>query len=179
MKRMNAENRRGHRWVGTLITVAVVLAVLLCNVLFSFVADRYLWQVDESVTKYITDPRSLYTVTDDFIDLMGEYAIPMVDSVNEERVARGEEPITVNIIFCAERDYIYAGTYSRYCLYTALGLQKAFPEQVKVSFINVKKNPSAVQKYKVTSATNIYPSNVIFEFGTEYRVYSMDYFFKK
>ena len=179
MKRMNAENRRGHRWVGTLITVAVVLAVLLCNVLFSFVADRYLWQVDESVTKYITDPRSLYTVTDDFIDLMGEYAIPMVDSVNEERVARGEEPITVNIIFCAERDYIYAGTYSRYCLYTALGLQKAFPEQVKVSFINVKKNPSAVQKYKVTSATNIYPTNVIFEFGTEYRVYSMDYFFKK
>ena len=179
MKRMNAENRRGHRWVGTLITVGVVLAVLLCNVLFSFVADRYLWQVDESVTKYITDPRSLYTVTDDFIDLMGEYAIPMVDSVNEERAARGEEPITVNIIFCAERDYIYAGTYSRYCLYTALGLQKAFPEQVKVSFINVKKNPSAVQKYKVTSATNIYPSNVIFEFGTEYRVYSMDYFFKK
>ena len=43
MKRMNAENRRGHRWGGTLITVGVVLAVLLCNVLFSFVADRYLW----------------------------------------------------------------------------------------------------------------------------------------
>lgn len=178
-RHIHTAHRAGHRARFTLLTVAVLLVTLALNLGVSLLADRYLWQVDETVTKYTTDSRALYTATDDFIQLMGDFAIPMVDSVNEERAARGEAPITINIIFCSERDYIYRNEYSRYCLYTALGLQKAFPEHVKVSFVNVRKNPSAVQKYKVTSATNIYPSNLIFEFGTEFRVYSMDYFFKK
>ncbi len=179
MKTNHTENRRGRRSVGVVVTVGVLLGVLLLNVLFSLAADRWMWQVDETVTRYLQDKRSLYTPEDAFIDLIGEYAIPMVDSVNAARAEEGEEPLTVNIIFCAERDYIYADWKARYCLYTALGLQKAFPDHVKVSFVNVTQNPSAVQKYKVTSASHIYPTNVIFEFGTEYRVYARDYFFKK
>lgn len=173
-------SRTGRKSLSTVVTVIVLVAVLGVNIVFSLIADKNMWQVDETVTRYTTDSeRSLYTVSDAFIDLIGSSAVPMVDSVNAERAGRGEEPITVNLIFCNDRDKIYGNTYSRYVLYTALGLQKAFPDHVKVSFINVTKNPSAVQKYKVTSTTHIYPSNLIFEFGTEYRVYSMDYFFKK
>lgn len=175
----HTENRTLHRSFGVLLTVAVLLVTLLLNALVSYFGDKYLWQVDETVTKYITDKRSMYTVTQPFLKLFGDSAAPMIDSVNAERAAKGEEPITVNIIFCSEKDKIYANTYSRYVMYTALGLQKAYPRHVNVTFVNSVQNPSAVQKYKVTSATNIYPSNVIFEFGSEYRVYSLEAFFNK
>lgn len=172
--------RLGRRTLFTLITVLVLVAVILLNLIISLLAQDNIWQIDETVNRYTNDSMkhlSLYTPTEPFMTLIEENAIPMVDKVNAERESRGEDPITVNIIFCADRDLVWASDQMRYVLYTALNLQKTFKDQIKVSFINVNKNPSAVQKYKATSSTRIYSSNVIFEFGTEYRVYSMANFF--
>ena len=53
---MNQESnmpRRGtRRAVGLALTLTVIAALLAFNVLFSFVADRFMWQVDATVTKY-------------------------------------------------------------------------------------------------------------------------------
>ena len=46
-----------------------------------------------------------------------------------------------------------------------------------MEYLNIAQNPSQVQKYKATSSTNIYSHQIIFEFGTEYRVTSYDYFY--
>ena len=178
--------RKGTRRVlGTALTVSVIAAVLLFNVLFSFVADHYMWQVDETITKYTKlnkvsqKDKSFYTPTKEFLDVIEEYAIPMVEKVNAERAAKGEEPITVNIKFCMDRDRVYEYDKLRMIQYTALALQKEFPDAVKVSYIDIEKNPSAVQKYKANSNSHIYPHQVIFEFGGEFRVCSYDYFFLK
>lgn len=172
--------RLGRRTLFTIMTVLILVAVILLNLIISILGQDNIWQIDESVNRYTNDTMkhlSLYTPTAPFMQLIEENAIPMVDKVNAERETRGEDPITINIIFCADRDLVWSSDQMRYVLYTALHLQKAFKDQVNVSFINVNKNPSAVQKYKATSATRIYSSNVIFEFGTEYRVYSMANFF--
>ncbi len=172
--------RLGRRTLFTTITVLILVAVMLLNLIVSLLGQDNIWQIDASVNRYTNESMKhlkLYTPTEPFMNLIEENAIPMVDKVNAEREARGEEPITVNIIFCADRDLVWNSDQMRYVLYTALNLQKAFQDQIKVSFINVNKNPSAVQKYKATSSTRIYSSNVIFEFGTEYRVYSMANFF--
>ncbi len=173
--------RRGTRRVlGAALTAVVIAAVLAVNVLFSFVADRFMWQVDETVTKYTSRPDvSMYTATPEFLDVIRDYAIPMVQEMNARRAERGEEPITINIKFCTERDKVYAADKLRMVQYTALALQKEFPDAVKVEYLNIAKNPSQVQKYKATSSTNIYAHQIIFEFGTEYRVCSFDYFFLK
>ena len=181
---MNYESnmpRKGtRRVVGFAITVAVIAAVLAINVLFSFVADRFMWQTDSTVTKYTSRPGvSMYTPTEEFIDVIREYAIPMVQEMNAQRAASGEEPITINVKFCTERDKVYAANKLRMIQYSVLALQKEFPDAVKVEYLNIEKNPSQVQKYKATSSTNIYSHQIIFEFGTEYRVCSYDYFFLK
>ena len=181
---MNQESnmpRKGtRRAVGFAITVAVIAAVLALNVLFSFVADRFMWQVDSTVTKYTSRPGvSMYKPTEEFLDVIREYAIPMVQEMNAERVKNGEEPITINVKFCTERDKVYAADKLRMVQYSVLALQKEFPDAVKVEYLNIEKNPSQVQKYKATSSTNIYSHQIIFEFGTEYRVCSYDYFFLK
>ena len=168
------------RVVGFAITVAVIAAVLAINVLFSFVADRFMWQTDSTVTKYTSRPGvSMYTPTEEFIDVIREYAIPMVQEMNAQRAENGEEPITINVKFCTERDKVYAANKLRMIQYSVLALQKEFPDAVKVEYLNIEKNPSQVQKYKATSSTNIYSHQIIFEFGTEYRVCSYDYFFLK
>ena len=181
---MNQESnmpRKGtRRVINAAITVSAIAAVLVLNILFSFVADRFMWQVDETVTKYTTrEGVSMYTATEEFLAVVRDYAIPMVEKMNAERAARGEEPITINVKFCTERDKVYEADKLRMIQYTALALQKEFPDAVKVEYLNIAKNPSQVQKYKATSSTNIYAHQIIFEFGTEFRVCSYDYFFLK
>ncbi len=172
--------RRSRRAVGAAITASVIALVTVFNILFSFVADHFMWQVDETVTRYTTrEGVSMYTPTEEFLTWMREKIIPMVDKLNDERVAAGEEPHTINIKFCMERDKVYAQDKLRMLQYSVLALQKEFPEQVKVSYINIEENPSAVQQYKATSASRVYAHQIIFEFGTEYRVCSYDFFFLK
>ena len=174
----NMPRKGTRRTLNALLTVAVIAVVLVVNILFSFVADHFMWQVDETVTRYTTRPGvSMYTPTEEFMDVIRDYAIPMVEKMNEERAARGEEPITINIKFCTERDRVYGAEKLRMIQYTALALQKEFPHAVNVEYLNIAQNPSQVQKYKATSSTNIYSHQIIFEFGTEYRVTSYDYFY--
>ena len=176
----NMPRRGTRRVVGAAITVAVIAVVLVINILFSFLADRFMWQVDSTVTKYTSRPEvSMYTPTEEFLKVVRDYAIPMVQEMNAERIANGEEPITINVKFCTERDKVYAIEKLRLVQYSVLALQKEFPDAVKVEYLNIEKNPSQVQKYKATSSTNIYSHQIIFEFGTEYRVCSYDYFFLK
>ena len=176
----NMPRRGTRRVVGAAITVSVIAVVLAVNVLFSFVADRFMWQADSTVTKYTSRPEvSMYTPTEAFLKVVRDYAIPMVQEMNTDRAAKGEEPITINVKFCTERDKVYAIEKLRLVQYSVLALQKEFPDAVKVEYLNIEKNPSQVQKYKATSSTNIYSHQIIFEFGTEFRVCSYDYFFLK
>ncbi len=172
--------RRARRARSAALSVSVVLCVLALNILFSFVAYNQIWQIDETVTRYTTRKGvSLYTPTEEFLDEIRNRVIPMVDEFNAERAARGEEPIAINIKFCMEEDKVAAADKMRILQYTARALEKEFPGKVKISYINIEQNPSAVQKYKATSSTNIYAHQIIFEFGTEYRVRAYDFFFLK
>ena len=176
-RRTDRARRLRRRGTAVSVTVLTVVAVLLVNLLVSYLGYAHVWQVDETTTRYLSDDRSLYTASEPFLELFRTSAVPAVDTVNEERAARGEDKLTVNIIFCADRDKIYSSSMARYVLYSVLDLREEFPDYVTVSFIDIEHNPSAVQKYKATSSTSIYSSNVIFEFGTEYRVYALSRFF--
>ena len=174
----NMPRKGTRRVIGAAVTITVIAAVLVFNILFSFVADRFMWQVDATVTKYTSRPGvSLYTPTKEFLSVIRDYAIPMVEEMNASRAEAGEEPLTINVKFCTERDKVYEADNLRMVQYSVMALQKEFPDAVKVEYLNIEKNPSQVQKYKATSSSNIYPYQVIFEFGTEYRVCSFDYFF--
>ena len=167
------------------VTVGILVGILILNVLASALMGVNLWFVDNTVTKYTDEfyiddgltPPSFYTLQESTKELLSRHAIPMVESVNADRRARGEEDIKINIIFCDDRDQWDKADSPRYVLYTALQLQKQFPDAIDVSFINVELDPSLAQPYKVTSTSSIYPTSVIVEFGTEYRVLNQNSFF--
>ena len=159
------------------MTVLVIAGVLLCNVGFHALATKGLWFLDFAIPRYLSMEGTLYTVSDSCITLLEKNLPSAVDSVNQERAAQGLEPLKVEIIFCTDPDVLNDNQYTRYVHYTALGLQKEFSDYIDVQYVNIIKNPSAIQKYKATSATNIYSSNIIVSFGTEYRVYTVDALF--
>ncbi len=161
----------------TVITLAVVVAVIVLNLIISAIGDVNLWYVDMSSPKYKDEVSSLYTVSDVLKSLLDSQVIPKINEINGDREKTGEDPIKLEIVFCADRDDIESDGLMRYISYTARGIKKLYPDLVEVKYVNITRDPSAVQKYKTTSAASIYSSDVILEFGTEYIIRNVSSFF--
>ncbi len=153
------------------ICAAVIAAVLLLNVGMTALCSGRLWYIDLTpevpYNVYETDATvkkysGMYTLMDETID----YLDYIIDEANQSR----EEAVKVDIIFCAEPDILTAKESMRYVYYTALNLQKQFPDTIKVSYRDVINNPSSVDMYRSTSYSKIYQSNIIVASGSEFRV---------
>lgn len=169
--------KRISRYKRRLITLSVLALVLVLNIVFSLLAYDHLLFTDISDTKYISDNTTMYTLSDGFVSLVKEKVVREIDVINDERAASGDDRLKLKIIFCADADLVQGDEYLRYANYTARCLENEFPEHISVEYVNVSKNPSAVQKYKVNSAQTIYSSSVIVEFGSEFANLSYKSFF--
>ncbi len=160
-----------------LITASVLIAAVCLNILFTLLGDKYLWYIDLTHTRYKSAEADMYTLSRECKSTIEKDAVPMVESINKEKKASGEDEIKVNIIFCSDKDVIEDNESMRYISYTARALEKEFPQAINVDYLNIGKNPSSVQKYKTNSASTIYASDVIVEFGSEYLVQSVSAFY--
>jgi len=160
-----------------MITAIVVLAVIVLNIALTLIADADLWYIDLSEVRYKSGESTMYTLSDACKSLISTDVVPMIEAVNRERKAAGEEPIKLNIIFCADRDDIENDNDMRYVSMTARSLMKSFKDYIDVQYINIRKNPSAVQRFKTTSASTIYANDVIVEFGSEYLIQNVSAFY--
>ncbi len=140
------------------LTALVLAAVLLFNVLVSFLLQKTHQYIDLT-----TEP--LYTLSETCIDLLDQ----TMDSANAN--SKTEEPVQVDIIFCADPDLLIGNFYLRTIYYTALSMQKYFPDSIRVSTTNVWENPSSVDPYRTNSYSAIYQTDVIISSGSEFRVY--------
>ncbi len=167
-KQINRKLRYGSASLG--IVAAVIAAVLLLNILATFLFSENRWFIDMT-----TEP--IYTLSDEARDLLET----TVDEVNAKR----DKPAQIKIIFCADPDLLCANTMMRYIYYTALALENTCPESITVETHDIIENPSAVAAYRANSHASIYPSYVIVasgEYGEEdckeeYRVYTHKAFF--
>ena len=168
--------RRGSASLG--LCIIVLVAVLLLNVGMTALCTSQFWFIDLT-------PQSTYTVYQQYNNLQkqcGMYTLMdetvgyleyIFEQVNKER----DEPVKVEIIFCSEPDQLTKTDSMRYVYYTALSLQKQFPDIITVSWRDVWSNPSSVDMYRSTSYSTIYPSNIIVASGTEFRVSSARTFY--
>ena len=161
----------------SIITAVVLVAVIVLNVGIALLADADMWYLDATRPRYQSATTTVYTLSDECERLIGKEAVPGIDKVNAERQKNGLDALKVKIIFCADKDRVEQNDQMRYVSFTARALEKKFREYVEVEYINIAKNPSAVQKYKTTSAATIYDTNVIVEFGSEYLVQNISSFF--
>ena len=140
--------------LATAFTIAFVAFVIIFNVIFTALAEKYMWYID---------------MTKEQVFSLSEEAKVVMSDITED----------VNIYFASEPDVLLTGSYSYYTRYvytTALQLSEEFPN-VNVECVDVTKNPSFFREFYNTSATAIDPYSVIVESNGEIRVFSIAAFF--
>lgn len=164
------------RGLSVVILVCVLVAVLLLNVAVSLLLYKKVAYIDLTRPKY-SETGGFYTFSDGLKAAMDESVIPSVDRINDEREASGLERLKIEIIFCDDADKLNADEQTKMIQHTARQLANKYSKHIELRYVNVEKNPSAVQSYRVTSATTIYPTDVIVSFGTEFIVHGKASFY--
>ncbi len=176
----NGNGRFVRRSAATVVTVCAVALVLVLNIVFGALCSENLWFIDLTpeggynvYTETTSDRKTvrMYTLMDETVDFVGY----VIDRANERRGE--EEPVHVDIIFCAAPDILKRSDEMRYVYYTALNLQKEFPETISVSHRDVWNNPSSVDMYRSTDYSNIYQTNIIVASGSEFRISSLNSYY--
>lgn len=140
--------------VARAITILTVALVILANVIFTSLSQKFLWYAD---------------MTSEQVFSLSEEAKGYLSSVDAP----------ISIYFACEPDELTEGTYSQYTKYvyrTALLLEDEF-DNIKVECHDVTREYNFFKPYFDSAATKISPTSVIVESGTEFRLYNIDAFF--
>ena len=184
--------------VSALLTALIIAAIVLVNVIFSALSQKFTLYLDLT-------PEQLFTLSDECIDLLENgddtfassfSPIEMVDRIREEnRVYNNEnnlqpgdkgwrnEKVMIQLIFCDEPDAWTADSAVHYVYNTGLELQARFPDYIDVLNFNIERNPSLVSKYKINSTSIIGKDYVIISLdtgandGLRYRVRGLQSFY--
>ena len=164
-----------HGSISVGISAAVIAVVLLLNALMTALCTSNRWFIDMTSghfrEKDIDLYGGMYTLSDSAKTMLQQ-------TFDATDATRGEdEKVKVDIIFCADPDLLCGNQYMRYIYYTALEMEKAFPDYIQVSTRDVWSNPSSVNAYRTNSYSSIYQTNVIVASGSEFRVYNQKVFY--
>ena len=143
-----SSRRFKHGAISTVLTVFVIAAVILFNSVFSALAAKFMWYTDLT-------PEEIYTLSDSAIEAVKEIKTD------------------VTVLFCDDPDNLAENDYLFYVYNTARNLAE-LNANIHVETVNILRNPTAVNRFKTTSKSNIYTTNIIVYSGTEYRIYSYE-----
>lgn len=119
--------------LSVLFVAGVLVLVLILNLAVGIFSYR---------GRFLTDLTSegLYTVAP-------IYRTALTDTfrtISDKRAETGDDPVRVRILFCEDPDVLSADSAQRYIYFTALSLQKMFPDYISVDCVDVALNPTAV-----------------------------------
>lgn len=131
----------------TLALLILLAAVLLAvSLLFPFLMHRYNWYPDLT-------PEGLYTMSDALVEELS--------GVDED----------VEIIFCAEEDYLFGNDEMRLPYVTCKKLAAAH-DRISLRHVNLVSDPNAVDDFKTTEGSKITWQTIIVRAGNRYKILS-------
>lgn len=140
--------RGKYAWTATLLLVLCLLA--LCLVL-AFAGRRAAFYPDLT-------PEGLYTTSDEMYALCDRL--------------QGD----ITITFCDEPDRLLGNEALRYVYVLATQIERHSP-RITVETVNIRRDPTAVYRFRTTSASTLASDNVIVSSGARYRVFTADSFY--
>ncbi len=126
------------------LTVVLVAAVVLLNVMFSTLAYHYSWFIDMTAEK-------IYSVSDECKTLIGE----VIDKENSRRAAVGEEPLRLEILFASDYNAFEQGSTGDYIYNTAHELELTFPDTISVNWFDCWVDKKLADELGVTASTDV------------------------
>lgn len=152
--------------VSLCLTVAVVAAVAVFNMIASALAARYEW--------LYLDMRSptVYEISDACEEYLKDCIIPEVDKINSELLANEQEALKLEVVFCDTENNIKKDSSIKYVYDSVCELSDIFEGYIDISHLNVWEEPSEAKKYGVSST-----SDVICKFNGRYETMSITDFY--
>ncbi len=150
-KKINPASMRKLKYGATsiVLTCVVVAAVIIFNAIFSSLVYKY----------------SLY------VDLTKEGVYGLSD---EGRILLDQIDAPVNIRFCSPLDTLESDANSGSAMKMITTLVREICAEypnITYDYIDIISNPTSAAKYKSTTATSIYTTDIIVESGSEFRVF--------
>lgn len=117
-----------------------------------------------------------YKTIPNFTEPNAYHSILKTATFNEEK-GLYETDVKIDIIFCDLPDNLNANESQRLVHESAKDLAERFPNYIRLQYIDIWTNATAVQKYKTTSMSTINSTNVIISSGSEFRICTLRAFF--
>ena len=191
--KLKASTGRKLRYGGTsaAITALIIAAIIIFNVIFSLLTERFRWYVDLTPDLHFTISDECYQLIEESdIEDDEDSPIEMLDKFRADNAAYNtenglregdadwrDEKVMVNILFCQERDVLQADQTTNYVVQNAEELRAKFPDYISTEYKDSKTNPSRFSKYLSSNTETIATDSVIVECGTEYRIRTLRSFF--
>lgn len=143
--RKTATSRR-RRWgtLSVILTVCVIAVVIICNVIFQTLSERYFWYADMTAS-------GTFTLSDDCKDYVGDSIIPLVDAANAS-LSQGQR---ITVIFCDDKQAWEDDVIKEYVVNTVTELAEAYPDHFDIQYVNIWNHPSIAKKYNAYASTNV------------------------
>ncbi len=166
-KRIIRSRRARYGGMTVLLTVLLIVVVVMTNILFSTLAERYSWYANFNKSQD-------YALSEDCYTLLGS--------------ALAGKDADIEIIFCDTEENLLAEVTTRYLYQNAKALEKRFGGQIRVSNHNILLNPLSVKHFnkvpdfsqeesEETVEAKLTSTNVIISHGSYYRVYELMEFY--
>ncbi|MBQ7338462.1 MAG: Gldg family protein [Clostridia bacterium] len=126
------------------LTVVLIAAVVLLNVMFSTLAYHYSWYIDMTAEK-------VYSVSDECKALIGG----VIDKENDRRAAAGMEELQLEILFASDYNAFEQGSTSSYIYNTARELELEYPDTITVSWFDCWVDKKLADELGVTASTDV------------------------
>lgn len=160
MRRIAKKRQIQYGGVTVVLAILVVAAIVIVNVIFSSLCQRYKIYID--MNKNFT-----YALTGDCRDYLRQYVISEMDRQRSE----GNNSKAA-FIFWDDKENIESEMIQRLVLDSAVEISNSFPDYIEIEFIDVWENPSLARKYGVTASTD-----VVFVCGDRHNVMKLSDFY--
>ena len=132
-------------------TCVCIAALVIFNVIFSALANKFLWSVDMTSSQ-------LFSLTDATHELLKDM----------------DKEITIN--FCQPLDTLVEDQTQNLVYQCAKEYEKAF-DNIHIDYLDILTNPSIIEKYANSSNTRIKTTSVVVTSDTDFRTFTLESFF--
>lgn len=147
MNRFIKSRRRRYGGVALLLTVFVIAAVIIINMIAASLASRYDWMFLDMNSTFV------YDISDNYKEYISEFVIPEVDRVNRELATEKKQKI--QFIFCDDKDNILDDLSQKYIHDSIYELKDLFDGYIEVHYLDIWENPTEARSYEVTATTDL------------------------
>ncbi len=139
------------------LTVAFVALVIIFNAVVYALAYSYGW----------------------YLDLTGEQYYGITDKSEKYLDELLTEDVEIKIIFCQDKDRVLDNSSGYYVYKCAESYKKAYPNNIKIEYLDVITHPDLAEIYTSQLGTSLYTTNVIIEsnMSESFRLVTYDNFY--